>query len=219
MKTTALLVLTDGRREYIQRTIPSALSEIEGLNGPKFIQDDSGDEEYRQWLRLTFPNFELFYNENRQGQGASINSAWKQMKEYEFDYVFHLEDDFTFNRPVVLRDLAQVLENNPHVYQMALRRQAWNHEEIQAGGVIERWPTEFTQEDGWISHRMFYTFNPHLHRRSLINRTLHTGDKAEGLFVSDLFESDPEARFGYWGQKTDNPWVLHIGARRKGTIY
>lgn len=216
----ALLVMTDGRRDYMHRTIASASCRLDGPIGPCVMYDDSGSEENHQWLRESFPVFELVYKDTRQGFGGAIQSAWDHLKNYDFDYVFHLEDDFIFNREIPLDDMAQVLQDNPHVYQMALRRQAWSSEEIRAGGVIERWPNDFHQQDGWISHRMFFTTNPSLYRRSLIETRSYPNVKdSEGHFSQSIMTSDPDAQFGYWGLKTDAPWVEHIGIQRKANIY
>lgn len=217
--TIALLVMTDGRRQYIRETLSSASQRLHGSFGPLFIFDDSGDEENHQWIRNNFPTFHLIYKDTRQGFGGAIQSAWDHIKQYDVDYIFHLEDDFTFNRNVPVDDMARVLDDNPNLYQMALRRQAWSDEEIRVGGVIERWPESFHQEDGWISHRMFFTTNPSLYRKSLIEtRTYPNVKDSEGHFSQSII-TDPAARFGYWGQKTDTPWVEHIGILRKGDIY
>lgn len=218
--TIALLVITDGRKEYIHKTIESASLNLEGPMGPMFMFDDSGEELHRRWLRINFPNFELIYKPIRQGAGGAINSAWEHIKQYDFDYVFHLEDDFTFNRKIPLNDMIRVLENNSNVFQMALRRQAWNNNEIEAGGVIEQWPDKFHQQDGWISHRMFFTTNPSVYRKLLIETRDYPDIKdSEGHFTVSIKESDPDNLFGYWGQKTDAPWVTHIGSLRKGSMY
>lgn len=216
----ALLIITDGRRQYIQDTIRSASMNLKGSFGPLFIYDDSGDGYNHEWLRNNFPSFTLLWNHNRLGAGGAINAAWQQLRTYDIDYIFHLEDDFTFNREIPVNDMAKVLEDNPHVYQMALRRQAWSSEEVKAGGVIERWPENFVQQDGWISHRMFFTNNPNIYRKSLIETRAYPNVKeSEGHFSLSILNSDPKAQFGYWGQKTDLPWVEHIGVLRKGDIY
>lgn len=219
--TIALLVMTDGRRDYIQRTIESASVNLHGAFGPLFMYDDSGDEYNHQWLRDTFPTFTLFYKQSRQGFGGAIHSAWNYIKDYEFDHIFHLEDDFVFNRGVQVDDMARQLDTNPNVYQMALRRQAWSSEEIKAGGFMEMWPDEFQQRDGWISHKLFFTSNPNIYRKSLIESLPYPNhiQGAERQFSLDILDSNPLAEFGYWGQKTDLPWVEHIGVKRKGSNY
>lgn len=216
----ALLVMTDGRTDYVGQAVLSAGFMLKGPITELWMHDDSGDEGHRQWLRSTFPTFTHIGEGPRKGFGGAYAFAWKTLAERsKSSYIFNLEDDFTFNREIPLEDMARILDENPHVYQMALRRQAWNSEEKRAGGIIERWPDNFHQEDGWISHRMWFTTNPSLYRRSLIEtRRLPDVKDSEGHFHHEIINSDPDAAYGYWGQKTDPEWVEHIGRiRGKGT--
>lgn len=213
----ALLVMTDGRRDYIDETVISAFDNLKGPITELWMHDDSGDENNRLWLQRRFPGFTQIGEGPRKGFGGAYSFAWKTLAaRSESDFIFNLEDDFTFNRTVPLDAIAKKLDENPHVYQMALRRQSWNSEERAAGGVIERWPENFKQEDGWISHRMFFTTNPSLYRTSLVQTRTYTNVKdAEGHFTISILDSDPEAQFGYWGQKSDSPWVTHTGVKRQ----
>lgn len=217
----ALMVMTDGRRDYIHQTINSAMSQLKGPITEFWMHDDSGDEGNRQWLKTNFPTFTQIGEGSRKGFGGAYSFAWKTLAiQSEASYIFGLEDDFTFNREVLLEDMVRILEENPNVYQMALRRQAWSSAEIQAGGVIELWPESFHQKEGWISHRLFFTTNPNLYRRSLIETREYPNVKdSEGHFSQSIITTDPDAQFGYWGLKTDDPWVTHTGIRRKGSIY
>jgi glycosyltransferase involved in cell wall biosynthesis len=219
-KTIALLVMTDGRRNYIHQTLASAQSELFGSITHKFIHDDSGDETNHEWLRQNFPDFTILHRPTRQGFGGAINSAWRFLRDYDFKYVFHLEDDFTFNRPVLLNDMIKVLEENPHVYQMALCRQPWNEQEKKAGGIMQCWPDEYTQQDGFVAHKLFFTSNPNLYRKSLVDMWDYpTMIGAESHFATDLLSFDPNIRFGFWGQKYETPWVTHIGVIRSKGVY
>jgi hypothetical protein len=88
-----LVVMTDGRRECIERTIPS---------------------------------FDVFsHPDGRQGFGGAIRFAWELVRWLPGGdrFVLHLEDDFVFRRPVDLMAMAHVLDDEPHLVQLALRRQ------------------------------------------------------------------------------------------------
>ena len=136
--------------------------------------------------------------------------------------MFHLEDDFTFNRDVHLEALANVLDWNPRVVQLALRRQPLGHE-TAAGGFLHHDPAAYEQLNhgtlAWIEHRRFFTTNPSLYRRQLlVDHEWPAGDQSEGAFTARLLE-DPETRFGYWGSAGSGEWVHHIGDERKGHGY
>lgn len=220
----ALVVITDGRTEYITRTIPSALANLDGPISERWIYDDSGDADHLAWLYQTFPQFRIIHHvQGRQGFGGAIREAWRTLRfESAADYVFHLEDDFTFNRPVPLEDMIEILDENPRLAQVALRRQSWNSAEKAAGGVIETNPDAYIERGGhfvsFLEHDLFFTTNPSLYSRRLIEQhDWPTGEKSEGMFTVQLREA--RRTFAYLGERTDGPWVHHIGDERTGTGY
>lgn len=234
--TVLLAVFTDGRRECIAETIPSALANLKGLITSKVIFDDSGDTEYVRWLRETWPDFTVHPSAERLGFGGSIGRAWQVLAGSAFDeeFVLHLEDDFTFNRPVLLWQMAALLRDQPHLAQVALRRQPWNDEERAVGGVVEQHPDDYADRHEWVprdsacgpdpfpcwwlEHRRFWTSNPSLYRRSLCERGWPTGAQSEGRFSAALF-AEPAVRCAFWGARDSGEWVTHIGRERAGVGY
>lgn len=222
----AVLVMTDGRGECISQAIPSLLANLKGNLGLMMIHDDSADQDYQDWLRTEFPDWLITSGSRRLGFGGAYERAWKIVDTVASDdhrYIFSTEDDFTFNRPVDLVGMSDVLDTMPHLKQMALRRQPWNDEEIAAGGIIERFPRadfeEFrSQEHSWLEHRRWFTTNPSLIPRSVIEQGWPNVPQSEGMFTHQLL-TDPMARFGYWGTYDSGEWVTHIGNQRVGTGY
>jgi hypothetical protein len=221
----ALAITTDGRGELLEQTIASLLEQVSGLDGPRMIFDDSGDMAYVRWLRETYERegFTIAYGRERLGQGEAIARAWGHLagKAYrESPFVFWCEDDFLFERPVDLEEIRAVLEERPHLAQMALLRQPWFPGEVKAGGVVERDPDEYERvvdgERRWLEHRLWFTLNPCLFPRELCELDRPTGHKHEWHFSRKLCK-DPERRFGLWGDGT--PWVTHIGRERAGRGY
>lgn len=233
----ALLVMTDGRKDCIARTIPSAFEHLDGPITELIVHDDSGDPEYRQWLRGWLEQWggdvelQIKTTTGRRGFGAAVRSAWAYTAaRSSARYVFHLEDDFTFNRPVDLRAMMDVLDRNPYIAQLALRRQAWNPAEVEAGGVVEQHPDAYDDvcdDRGrcWLEHRLFFSTNPSLFRRSMLSCDWPAGEHSEGKFTHWLLSdgtpevAGPAVRFAYWGKRSDDPWVEHIGHERAGTGY
>lgn len=222
--TIVLLVITDGRRECISQAIPSALANLHGPITRKVIFDDSGDPHHRDWLGDTFPTFELIYHpEGRQGFGGAIRCAWSHLASGSEQYVLHNEDDFTYNQPVDLAAMMSTLDDHRHLIQLALRRQPWNEHERQAGGIVEQHPTAYTdcfgEHGAWLEHRLFFTTNPSLYRRSLCWSTWPEGADSEGHFTHQILQADPDARFGFWGARDSGEAVEHIGHERVGVGY
>lgn len=214
--------MTDGRLDCIEQTIESARDNLCGEVTHKVIHDDTGDEAHRDYLRGAFPDFDVIGQPTRQGFGGAIRSAWAYVKVRPERFVFHLEDDFTFNEPIDLPAMQHVLDRNPGLVQLALRRQPWNDAERSAGGIVEQHPDDYVDcSDGisdWLEHRRFFTTNPSMYRRALTEKEWPEGEHSEGVFGLQLCES-PGIRFGFWGERTDPPAVHHIGDHRVGVGY
>lgn len=217
-----LVVMTDGRRGCITEAVAS----FDQLHGPitrRVIHDDSGDDDYREWLTVTFPEFQLLTTEGRSGFGGAYANAWRCLSRVPERFVFSTEDDFVFTRPVDLQAMADVLDGCPSLHQLALRRQPWNDQERAAGGIVEQHPGDYVEfvdqaHRRWLEHRRFFTTNPSLYRRSLCGRGWPNVPHSEGIFSHQLF-ADPDARCGFWGARDSGEWVRHIGHERAGTGY
>ena len=233
----ALLVMTDGRRECVAASVQSALANLEpaALVSEVWIHDDSGDPAYGEWVRERFgahyPGRPWRYvsTGRRSGFGGAIRSAWSHLRaSSSARYVFHLEDDFVFNRPVNLAELVELLDFNPGLLQAALRRQPWNAEELAAGGIVELNPGDYRDRstrlsDGslcyWLEHRRFFTTNPSRYRRELVELTdWPAGLNSEGRYSIERF-ADPCTASGFVGARSSGEWVHHIGHERVGTGY
>lgn len=218
----ALLVITDGRRDCIEATLTSAAAMLPGIT-ERWIYDDSGDPDNWDWLAETFPDYQLIAREERQGFGGAIRAAWEHLRRNSrAAFVFHLEDDFTFNSPVPIDEMWKILVAKPSLAQVALRRQAWNEAERRAGGVIEANPSAYVEHvrngHRWLEHNVFFTTNPCLYRRDLIeNHDWPDGPNSEGRFTIRLRDSG--FRFAYLGGVEDAEHVTHIGTHRAGTGY
>lgn len=218
----ALVVVTDGRRDCIERTIASS-SNLHGLPiVHRIITDDSADLDYHAWLRVTFPGWQVLTGRKRRGFAGNVIAGRNAALWTGQPWTFFLEDDFTLDQPVDLAAMAGVLTDHPHLTQMALRRQAWFPAEIEAGGVIEQHPDAYLdRSDGtseWLEHDLFFTTNPHLIARAeLIAESWPNKPHSEALYHRQVHRGG--RRSGYWGARTDPPWVTHIGDQRVGTNY
>lgn len=221
-----LLVMTDGRKRYIKETIAAADSPVR-LFGPvsrRLIHDDSGDESYARWLHREYGDrWDIYSTGRRSGFGGAIISAWEQLQNYNNEWVFHLEDDFIIQELIPLSEITTIMDRNPHIVQMALRRQPWNDSEKAAGGIIEQDPDSYVERDNglytWLEHRKFFTTNPSLYRKSLTEEySWPVGVNSEGKFGIELF-SNSELRSAYWGSRESKPKCFHIGDYRNGAGY
>lgn len=215
-----LLVLTDGRDEVLAQTIESARTHLWGPVSRHVMHTDAGDE-HRTHLVGTYPDWEVIGGQRR-GFGGAIDRAWRYVAWGTQRYVFHLEDDFVFNRGIDLGAMAKVLDEHLHIAQLALRRQPWNDDEKQAGGIVEQWPGEYTdrEQNGyrWLEHRLFWTTNPSLFRTSRCRLGWPSGKHSEGIYSRQVFEN-LEVVSAFWGARDSGEAVTHIGDARVGVGY
>jgi hypothetical protein len=214
-----LLVITDGRRACLQRTLESfqLATRAEHITR-RIIVNDCPDPAFRAWVDTLGFDLHVPPERKRRGFAGAIITGWEAVGAAP--YVFHLEDDFCFTRHVDVRAMIKVLAEQPHLAQMALRRQPWNETEIAAGGVVEAQPDAYEdRSDGyhhWLEHRMFFTTNPSVYPQWVRELGWPLTKHSEGIFSQQVF-GDPAIRSAYWGLRTDGPWVLHIGEIRTGT--
>lgn len=234
--STLLLVMTDGRAElgYLQRTLEAFDRQVTGTVTRRVIHDDSGDPAYADWLRGTYPDYEVITAGrvgSRSGFDGAIRSAWEQVSAMVgYEWVFWLEEDFEFVRPVDLDVVADVLERCPHLAQMAFRRQACYVGEPPLGFAGVHATEMEPVSDGaheWLQHRRLFTTNPNLHHRSLMKVGWPSGSRSEDQWWRKLRSqglpsgvAGRDVRVGFWGSLTGGAdWVRHIGEVRTGHRY
>lgn len=153
---------------------------------------------------------------HRLGFSGAIAQGWRDVLLTGADWVFAAELDFTYREPIPLLGMIELLEAQPHLVQVALKRQPVNAEECAAGGIVEQNPDDFRQrvEGGtiWTEHRRFFTTNPSVYSTRLCRHGWPQVEHSEGMFTHRLLE-DPDVRFAFWGAKYDTPLVEHIGVR------
>lgn len=218
------VVMTDGRIDCLAKALESFDQQVHGPVTRRVIHDDTGDPSYHQELADRFPGWELLTTPGRSGFGGAYRSAWQWVAANVAEpFVFSTEDDFTYNRPVDLADLADVLDSQPNLVQLALRRQPWNDAERLAGGIVEQHPEAYADiwdsaGRAWLEHRLFFTTNPSLIRTNLCAGGWPNVAHSEGIFTHQMLRNT-SARFGFWGARNSGEWVTHIGHERVGTGY
>jgi hypothetical protein len=220
-----LLVVTDGRRHCLERTMEAAATSVlPGIDGRRVIVNDSLNPVYWAWLDDTFgAEFEVLHPEaGKRGFAGAIQAGWDHLGPGD-GLVFHLEDDFLIDDPVPFDAMAAVLTDAPDVVQVALLRQAVNRREQAAGGLIAADWDDFTDEMiagvPVVTHRRFFTTNPSLYRRTLLTRGWPQEPQSEGLFWHRLIAAQPGTRSAFLGTKRDWPRAWHIGDERVGHGY
>lgn len=210
-----LIVLTHGRSETLQATLDSFYEHVSPAPIDGFMVCDGCSPPLSWPYRYTIPS-------PRAGFCGACRIGWYEAAWPDVDFVFWLEHDFTFERDVQLYDVADVLDADPMLAQMALMRDAVNEQEKAAGGLYESRAGEYEMRWGnptpgdewapqWLEHRSYFTTNPSLMRREFMaeNPWPTYPSECEGRFGIDLLERGYS--FGVWGD--GEPWVAHAGVR------
>ena len=203
MTKLALMVITDGRWDYLQRTLESAAECLDYPWHQRILVDDSGEK-----AGFCPTKFDFVKNTPRKGLAGAIQSGWDALDD-DIDYVFHLEDDFIFPDHVDIDLMLELLEYESDLAQIALLRQPWSPEEQQAGGIYGIGPDRFKQKYGFVEQRHLFTFNPCLYPVT-VARDYKAGLEAE--LTAELLKDGWS--FGYLGELGDEPRTIHIGLRR-----
>lgn len=215
-----VLCLTSGRREYLERTIASFNEQVKGNIKARIMVDDSGDDAFHQWVRERFPEWRHIAHDRQLGYAESMRSARAiAASHFKEPYVFWLEDDFTFDVPVALDDLATLLDWEPKLAQVILLRGPAYPLEFEAGGIIQEHPHSYVRavHNGlwYLKHTRFYSSNPGLARREMFEWQWPRGGNTEGRFGKVLTRAG--FFFAFFGDGT--PMVTHIGEERNGFGY
>jgi hypothetical protein len=207
------------RRAYLERSLASLAAQVNGPIVQRVIYDCWGDRS----IRAELDEMGALYGFYVAGPNGPVDftrgmqSMWRYLgKRALAEFIFQVEDDFTYEQPVDLDAMIEVLRTQPQLVQMALLRDACYADEKETGGILG-WPLPaFTFREGWFEHRQFWTNNPSLFRKSLTDKPWPIGRHSETIFGRQLL-ADPNARFAFWG--TGEEYVKHIGAERAGVGY
>lgn len=172
---------------------------------------------------------------------GAIRDGWERLRVLRairpFDYVFHLEEDWRFDRDFSIRDMADVLDSDTSLAQIALRRGPENDIEAAAGGLVEVWPDEYSdaslfvggvhppptveeaRQIDYLRHRLYWTTNPSLYHADLVaHYDWPEGPRCEAAFT--LTMQAESLAFAFLGSRSESPWITHTGRhQRRGRGY
>ena len=178
-------VLTTGTRGYLADTVASIDEMVSGPIARKLlIVDGAVHPEFEGWDVV---------NISAGGYRQAMAGVYHHAMGSGQPWVFHSEDDFTFNRPVDLRAMQVEMDAFPDLAQLSLLRQSWFEPEIEAGGILEMHGREQFEPRGLhLRHAAYWTTNPHLIRRSLMARYPWPQKRwSESAYGQAVFSSEP----------------------------
>lgn len=127
------IIFSTNRLEYLIPNINSQkLLNFYNCDVHKILVDDyplnRNNLMLKSYLEFNGINEVILHQENK-GLGYTWTEIWNLIKDRDYDYVFHQEDDIIILEPVLITDLIEILEQNPKISQVTLSRQAWYENE------------------------------------------------------------------------------------------
>ncbi len=208
------------RSAYLRQSLASLNENVTGPIVQRVIYSDWGPEHRDELDAIATEHGYYVAGDGHHGYTGSMRRMWTYLaKRAKGQFVFATEDDFTYPRPVALEPMIETLRDNPKLAQIALLRDAFYQDEKETGGILG-WPEPaFTKvgQNGTsrLEHRLFWTANPSLFRRSITAAPWPLGKHSETLFGKSLLSAG--YRFSFWGDHEE--LTRHIGQVRAGSGY
>lgn len=211
----ALVVVTDGRGEYLERTVASLDLTLFDV---RVLVDDSGDSEYGEFAEsLVCPDVAV-HHEKRCGLAAAVQSGWRAAVDAGAEFVFHVEEDWLFLFPPPLDEMKVLLKRRPNLAQIVLKRKFSPPEEAYHGpftldgpGYDEKWiGSAFLTFQPPAGDKHVFSLNPSLIPKRVFSEGWPDGNEAD--MTTRCRERGWE--LAYWGRKAGRYMVEHIGEQR-----
>lgn len=214
-----LAILTHGKGRTLDQTLASFYDKVKPRPSHVIVHMDGRGGNVPA-LTAAGPGADVHIGSEQKGFCHATGHLWRWASQADTEFVFWLEHDFVFLRPVDLDPLADVLRADSKLCQMQLMRTAVSAEEISAGGLFESRLGEYERVTPligdelhhWMRHRSYLTTNPSLMRTAWMAGNQWPDDDephCEGRFGIDVVNRG--FYFGVWG--CGEPWVEHIGHR------
>jgi hypothetical protein len=127
------VIFSTNRLDYLIPTLESQKNlNFYGCDVHKIFIDDyprTRNNKLISELVKLFGYEELYLHQHNQGLSSTWSEFWKMIRERDYDYIFHQEDDVEILEPVLMTDLIEILERDPSISQVQLARQAWYFDE------------------------------------------------------------------------------------------
>jgi len=203
-----VVVLSNRGDAYVHDAIASLTEHVTGWDELTIV-DDSGEENHRARMAVRYPDAQIV-------PVAPEPAGYRQAMATAFDvmagrHALFWEEDFRALVPVDLDPIANRLDDDPWLAQIALLRGPWFGNEHLAGGVIEAREAQgakFTRVDGLIRHVDHFTSNPSVLPRWVWGRGWPEGDWSESRFGRQLVADG----FGF-AYLDGGVMVDHVGVR------
>lgn len=124
------VIFSTNRLEFLMPTLEAQerLLDLRGCQVHRVFIDDypraRSDNLIRELVR-SYRYDEIILHQENLGLSATWSEFWQLIRDRDYDYVWHQEDDVVILESVSVRDLITLLDSDPDLSQVRLSRQAW----------------------------------------------------------------------------------------------
>lgn len=142
MKKICHVIFSTNRLSYLTKTLESQKNNLnfEGTIVHKLFIDDyprGRDNYYIANLVKSYGFDEIILHSENLGLTTTWHELFLNLRERDYDYIFHQEDDVIFNEPVNVAEIVEILESQPQLSQIQFKRNNWYPHETQEFAVNE----------------------------------------------------------------------------------
>ena len=123
------VIFSTNRIEYLCRTLEAQHNlNFEGCEVHKILIDDYPKGRNNLLISTLVRNFgynEIILHESNLGLSATWSKFWNLIRDRDYDYIWHQEDDIEVIQPVKIADLINILQTDDQLCQITLQRQPW----------------------------------------------------------------------------------------------
>jgi len=130
------VIFSTNRIEYLSRTLAAQrFLDFSGCQVDRIFIDDfpkGRNNTLVETLVRSFGYTELYLHPENLGLSVTWTEFWNLIRDRDYDYVWHQEDDVEILETVQISDLVRLLESNPGLSQAVLKRQPWYFHESES---------------------------------------------------------------------------------------
>lgn len=132
------VVFSTNRIEYLEKTLKSTkMLDFSGLEVHHLFIDDyplGRDDEFIKNFAFNFGFGEVILHQKNKGITETWQELFEIVRERDYDYILHHEDDVELLQPVKVSDLIELLQNDNTLSQVQLKRNNWYEFETEEVG-------------------------------------------------------------------------------------
>lgn len=137
------IIFSTNRIEYLTKTLESQKHidfgdhEVEGI----FFDDypKGRNDKLITTLVKSYGYNEVILHQENKGLSVTWSECWNLIKNRNYDYIWHQEDDVEIIRTIPIEDLIVILEGDKDLCQITLQRQPWYFTEKPSEALGSDW--------------------------------------------------------------------------------